>query len=368
MASGSTNPEIADALHLSKHTVKEHTSAVYRKLGVRNRTEAVQRAQRLGLARVASEPVHDAGRSEIARFLALRPPFDALAPEELGGGRRADPDRVSPRRRGDPQRGRRAGHVPARDPQWRASTSRTRTSCSTCSAPATRSGTPRCCRGCRRGSKRARQRTHSATGSRRPSRARCSSGRRSSASSRVGVHEPGHQPVAKLIRAATVTCEPMESIREVGPADDAAGATSAIVELREPRIRDRHRPRHPHADRRGRLAAERPGLDGDDDAGVHGDARPARRRGAVRDARARNPPRTDRQRARRARSASSRTPTCSPFSRGRGSARGERSRARAISMRSPPRRGGCRRSSSTCTPRTCARSRSRACSRRSSTR
>jgi two-component system response regulator DesR len=49
MASGSTNPEIAEALHLSKHTVKEHTSAVFRKLGVRNRTEAVQRAQRLGL-------------------------------------------------------------------------------------------------------------------------------------------------------------------------------------------------------------------------------------------------------------------------------------------------------------------------------
>jgi DNA-binding NarL/FixJ family response regulator len=49
MASGATNPEIAAALHLSKHTIKEHTSAVYRKLGVRNRTEAVQRAQRLGL-------------------------------------------------------------------------------------------------------------------------------------------------------------------------------------------------------------------------------------------------------------------------------------------------------------------------------
>ena len=46
---GLTNPEIGEALHLSKHTVKEHTSAVYRKLGVRNRTEAVQRAQRLGL-------------------------------------------------------------------------------------------------------------------------------------------------------------------------------------------------------------------------------------------------------------------------------------------------------------------------------
>jgi DNA-binding NarL/FixJ family response regulator len=49
MASGQTNPEIGESLHLSRHTVKEHSSALYRKLGVRNRTEAVQRAQRLGL-------------------------------------------------------------------------------------------------------------------------------------------------------------------------------------------------------------------------------------------------------------------------------------------------------------------------------
>jgi two-component system response regulator DesR len=49
VADGATNREIAAALHLSPHTVKEHTSALYRKLEVRNRAEAVQRAQRLGL-------------------------------------------------------------------------------------------------------------------------------------------------------------------------------------------------------------------------------------------------------------------------------------------------------------------------------
>lgn len=46
---GATNPEIAAGLHLSPHTVKEHTSALYRKLGVRNRAEAVARAQQLGI-------------------------------------------------------------------------------------------------------------------------------------------------------------------------------------------------------------------------------------------------------------------------------------------------------------------------------
>lgn len=49
VASGATNREIAQRLFLSPHTVKEHTSAVYRKLKARNRAEAVQRAQRLGL-------------------------------------------------------------------------------------------------------------------------------------------------------------------------------------------------------------------------------------------------------------------------------------------------------------------------------
>lgn len=49
LGSGATNREIAERLHLSPHTIKEHTSALYRKLEVRNRAEAVQRAQRLGL-------------------------------------------------------------------------------------------------------------------------------------------------------------------------------------------------------------------------------------------------------------------------------------------------------------------------------
>jgi DNA-binding NarL/FixJ family response regulator len=49
IASGSTNREIAERLFLSPHTVKDHTSALYRKMKARNRAEAILRAQRLGL-------------------------------------------------------------------------------------------------------------------------------------------------------------------------------------------------------------------------------------------------------------------------------------------------------------------------------
>ena len=49
LASGATNREIAEALYLSPHTIKDHTTALYRKMNVRNRAEAVVRAQRLGL-------------------------------------------------------------------------------------------------------------------------------------------------------------------------------------------------------------------------------------------------------------------------------------------------------------------------------
>ena len=49
VAAGATNREIAASLHLSPHTVKDYASTLYRKLDARNRAEAVQRAQRLGV-------------------------------------------------------------------------------------------------------------------------------------------------------------------------------------------------------------------------------------------------------------------------------------------------------------------------------
>jgi len=47
LAGGATNREIAAELHLSAEAIKKHASAIYRKLGVRNRTEASQRARAL---------------------------------------------------------------------------------------------------------------------------------------------------------------------------------------------------------------------------------------------------------------------------------------------------------------------------------
>ena len=49
IAGGATNREIAERLFLSPHTVKDHTSTLYKKVKAKNRADAIQRAQRLGL-------------------------------------------------------------------------------------------------------------------------------------------------------------------------------------------------------------------------------------------------------------------------------------------------------------------------------
>jgi DNA-binding NarL/FixJ family response regulator len=49
IAVGATNREIAERLFLSPHTIKDHTSTLYRKVKAKNRADAIQRAQRLGL-------------------------------------------------------------------------------------------------------------------------------------------------------------------------------------------------------------------------------------------------------------------------------------------------------------------------------
>jgi DNA-binding NarL/FixJ family response regulator len=49
LAQGMANKQIAQRLTISEHTVKFHVSAIYAKLSVTNRTEAVRRGARLGL-------------------------------------------------------------------------------------------------------------------------------------------------------------------------------------------------------------------------------------------------------------------------------------------------------------------------------
>jgi DNA-binding CsgD family transcriptional regulator/tetratricopeptide (TPR) repeat protein len=50
VASGFTNPQIADALYISRKTAEHHVSAILTKLGVSGRTEAAAAAVRLGIA------------------------------------------------------------------------------------------------------------------------------------------------------------------------------------------------------------------------------------------------------------------------------------------------------------------------------
>ena len=49
VASGASNTEIAAALYLSERTVKGHISAIFQKLGVRDRPAAIIRAYDAGI-------------------------------------------------------------------------------------------------------------------------------------------------------------------------------------------------------------------------------------------------------------------------------------------------------------------------------
>jgi LuxR family maltose regulon positive regulatory protein len=51
IAKGLSNQQIADRLVISIRTVKKHVENIHGKLGVLNRTQAVIRAQELGLVR-----------------------------------------------------------------------------------------------------------------------------------------------------------------------------------------------------------------------------------------------------------------------------------------------------------------------------
>ena len=78
LGTGATNHEIASELHLSADSIKKYTMALYRKLGVRNRTEAARRAAVLlerGLLAAARGP-GPPGSTPKHRLAsaALRPP------------------------------------------------------------------------------------------------------------------------------------------------------------------------------------------------------------------------------------------------------------------------------------------------------
>ena len=55
LARGKTNKEIAALLSITERTVKFHVSAIFEKLGVTNRTEAVTKAAREGLVGLTTD-------------------------------------------------------------------------------------------------------------------------------------------------------------------------------------------------------------------------------------------------------------------------------------------------------------------------
>ena len=61
LAEGKSNREIAQSLFLSEKTVKAHLAAIFRKLGVTNRTQAAMAAVHMGVG--AASPLNGNGRA-----------------------------------------------------------------------------------------------------------------------------------------------------------------------------------------------------------------------------------------------------------------------------------------------------------------
>ena len=59
VADGLSNQEVADRLYVSLSTIKTHLQSIYGKLDVKRRTQAIERARRLGL--IGQLPVHTSG-------------------------------------------------------------------------------------------------------------------------------------------------------------------------------------------------------------------------------------------------------------------------------------------------------------------
>lgn len=57
LANGLNNREIAATLYISPHTVKNHVSSIYRKLGADDRTLVAVTALRLGVVRLKDLPM-----------------------------------------------------------------------------------------------------------------------------------------------------------------------------------------------------------------------------------------------------------------------------------------------------------------------
>lgn len=71
VAQGLTNPEIAERLHLSPHTVRNYLARVMRRLGVHNRTAVAVILTQLQSQHLAAALVGREKRAQLAKRLSL---------------------------------------------------------------------------------------------------------------------------------------------------------------------------------------------------------------------------------------------------------------------------------------------------------